>query len=124
MTEGRGFVVTVFILSFSLPSSLVSLSLPPFFLSLYLPPSAPPPPPAEADSGRGGAELYTLGALDREEHRQLAVGVVVRDAGGMSATQVVSVVIDDVNDNRMRPAAKTVYLWKTQVSVVGMAEAD
>ncbi|XP_047498494.1 neural-cadherin-like [Penaeus chinensis] len=68
----------------------------------------------QADSGRGGAELYTVGALDREEHRQLAVGVVVRDAGGMSATQVVSIVVDDVNDNRMRPAAKTVYLWKTQ----------
>lgn len=62
-----------------------------------------------------------MGALDREEHRQLAVGVVVRDAGGMSATQVVSVVIDDVNDNRMRPAAKTVYLWKTQVSAGSVA---
>lgn len=81
------------------------------------------PPPPEADSGRGGAELYTVGALDREEHRQLAVGVVVRDAGGMSATQVVSVVVDDVNDNRMRPAAKTVYLWKTQVSAVDMMKA-
>lgn len=125
LDDGRAWVRCNGFYSFLLPPFLARLPLPPSLLPLSLPPSfCPPPPPAEADSGRGGAELYTLGALDREEHRQLAVGVVVRDAGGMSATQVVSVVIDDVNDNRMRPAAKTVYLWKTQVSVVGMAEAD
>ncbi|XP_071534217.1 putative neural-cadherin 2 [Panulirus ornatus] len=66
------------------------------------------------DSGRGGAELWTVDAVDREEHRQLLVGVLVADAGGLAATHTVTVVIDDVNDNPMKPAAKTVYLWKTQ----------
>ncbi|XP_037789239.1 neural-cadherin-like [Penaeus monodon] len=66
------------------------------------------------DSGRGGAELRTLGGLDREEHRQLQVAVKVADAGGLSAVETVTIVIDDVNDNPMLPAAKTVYLWKTQ----------
>ncbi|XP_071513597.1 uncharacterized protein [Panulirus ornatus] len=66
------------------------------------------------DSGRGGAEVWTLGPVDREEHRQLTAEVVVADAGGLAATQPVTVIIDDVNDNPMKPAAKTVYLWKTR----------
>ncbi|XP_042868844.1 putative neural-cadherin 2 [Penaeus japonicus] len=66
------------------------------------------------DSGRGGAEVQTLGKLDREEHRQLKVGVLLSDAGGLSAVHALTIIIDDINDNPMRPAAKTVYLWKTQ----------
>nr|XP_027239505.1 neural-cadherin-like [Penaeus vannamei] len=93
---------------------------PPFVLSLA--PSNPPFVFAQLalkflptqDSGRGGAELRTLGGLDREEHRQLQVAVKVADAGGLSAVETITVVIDDVNDNPMLPAAKTVYLWKTQ----------
>ncbi|XP_071513351.1 uncharacterized protein [Panulirus ornatus] len=69
---------------------------------------------SSTDSGRGGAEVWTLGPVDREEHRQLTAEVVVADAGGLAATQPVTVIIDDVNDNPMKPAAKTVYLWKTQ----------
>ncbi|XP_064116623.1 putative neural-cadherin 2 [Macrobrachium nipponense] len=69
-----------------------------------------------ADSGRGGAELWTLGSLDRETHRTLPVEVVISDAGGLNRTQTVTVVVNDLNDNPMKPAAKTVYLWKTQGS--------
>ncbi|XP_063879939.1 putative neural-cadherin 2 isoform X2 [Scylla paramamosain] len=66
------------------------------------------------DSGRGGAELWTVAAVDREQYPQLLVVVVVADARGLAATHTVTVIIDDLNDNPMRPAAKTVYLWKTQ----------
>ncbi|KAG7163819.1 Neural-cadherin-like 11, partial [Homarus americanus] len=66
------------------------------------------------DSGRGGAEVWTVGGVDREEYRELRVGVWVADAGGLAAHQMVTVVIDDLNDNPMKPAAKTVYMWKTQ----------
>ncbi|KAK8742316.1 hypothetical protein OTU49_001798, partial [Cherax quadricarinatus] len=66
------------------------------------------------DSGRGGAEVWTVGAVDREEHRQLLVGVLVADAGGVAATHTVTVIVDDINDNPMKPGTKTVYLWKTQ----------
>ncbi|XP_066952072.1 neural-cadherin-like isoform X1 [Macrobrachium rosenbergii] len=68
------------------------------------------------DSGRGGAELWTLGSLDRETHRTLPVDVVIGDAGGLSTTQTVTIVVNDLNDNPMKPAAKTVYLWQTQGS--------
>ncbi|XP_069937245.1 neural-cadherin-like, partial [Cherax quadricarinatus] len=66
------------------------------------------------DSGRGGAEVWTEAALDREEHRQLVVDVVVMDAEGLAATRSFTLLIDDINDNPMKPGAKTVFLWKTQ----------
>ncbi|XP_042875098.1 putative neural-cadherin 2 [Penaeus japonicus] len=69
---------------------------------------------ADLDSGRGGAEVWTAGSLDREEHRQLEVRVRVADAGGVTGTHVLTIIVDDINDNPMRPASKTVYLWKTQ----------
>lgn len=77
------------------------------------------PLPPGIDSGRGGAEVWTVGALDREEHRQLKVGVLLSDAGGLSAVHALTIIVDDINDNPMRPGAKTVYLWKTQVSGLG-----
>ncbi|ROT84280.1 Neural-cadherin [Penaeus vannamei] len=64
------------------------------------------------DSGRGGAEVWTTGSLDREEYRRLDVQVWLADAGGMSTTEVLTVVVDDINDNLMRPASKNVYLCK------------
>ncbi|XP_069982972.1 putative neural-cadherin 2 isoform X4 [Penaeus vannamei] len=69
---------------------------------------------AELDGGRGGAEVWTSGPLDREEHRELEVKVRVEDAGGLAATHALRVVVGDLNDNPMRPGSKTVYLWKVQ----------
>nr|XP_045603724.1 putative neural-cadherin 2 isoform X2 [Procambarus clarkii]XP_045603725.1 putative neural-cadherin 2 isoform X2 [Procambarus clarkii] len=69
---------------------------------------------ADLDSGRGGAEVWTAGPLDREEHRQLTAEVVVADAQGLTAAHPITVIVDDINDNPMRPGAKTVYLWKMQ----------
>ncbi|KAK4315384.1 hypothetical protein Pmani_013303 [Petrolisthes manimaculis] len=66
------------------------------------------------DNGRGGAEVWTTGGVDREEHPSLSVGVRVSDAGGLSATNILTIIVDDLNDNPMKPGAKTVYLWKTQ----------
>ncbi|CAL4133360.1 unnamed protein product, partial [Meganyctiphanes norvegica] len=66
------------------------------------------------DSGRGGAELWTRGPIDREEHRTLQVEITVGDAGGLTAAEFVTLVVDDINDNPMKPGSKTVYLWKTQ----------
>ncbi|XP_042858112.1 neural-cadherin-like, partial [Penaeus japonicus] len=93
---------------------------PPFTLSLA--PTNPPHVLAQVtltflptlDSGRGGAELRTVGGLDREERRQLQVDVKMTDAGGLSTIETINIAVDDVNDNPMLPAAKTVYLWKTQ----------
>lgn len=66
------------------------------------------------DSGRGGAELWTVGAVDREQHRQLSVAVRVSDAQGLAATHRLTVLVDDLNDNPMKPAAKSVYHRKVE----------
>ncbi|ROT82285.1 At-cadherin [Penaeus vannamei] len=66
------------------------------------------------DSGRGGAEVWLVSSADREEHRTLQVGVTVSDAGGLAATYFLTLIVDDLNDHPMKPASKTVYLWKTQ----------
>ncbi|XP_069941932.1 putative neural-cadherin 2 [Cherax quadricarinatus] len=69
---------------------------------------------AGADEGRGGAEVWTTGPLDREEQQQVTAEVVLSDAEGLSATYPITIIVGDLNDNPMRPATKTVYLWKTQ----------
>ncbi|XP_064106311.1 putative neural-cadherin 2 [Macrobrachium nipponense] len=66
------------------------------------------------DSGRGGAEVWTKSTLDRERHKELLVTVLVKDAGGLADTQFIKVVVDDINDNPMKPGRKMVYMWKTQ----------
>lgn len=71
---------------------------------------------SELDSGRGGAELWTSGPIDRESHRELVVHVTVADAGGVAAIHPIVVHIDDVNDNPMLPGSKTVYLWMPRVN--------
>ncbi|KAK4300601.1 hypothetical protein Pmani_027211 [Petrolisthes manimaculis] len=68
----------------------------------------------QLDSGRGGANLRTVASVDREQYSELEVAVSVTDAGGLAATHIVTVIIDDINDNPMEPGAKTVYLWKPQ----------
>ncbi|MPC33527.1 Neural-cadherin [Portunus trituberculatus] len=59
-------------------------------------------------------QLWTRSAVDREEHPQLVAAVRVADARGLAATHPVTVIINDINDNPMKPAAKTTYLWRTQ----------
>ncbi|XP_066937059.1 putative neural-cadherin 2 [Macrobrachium rosenbergii] len=66
------------------------------------------------DSGRGAATLWTRKPVDREKHHQLDVRVTLTDARGLTNEQTVTVVVDDVNDNPMKPGKKTIYLYKIQ----------
>ncbi|XP_064120797.1 uncharacterized protein LOC135225392 [Macrobrachium nipponense] len=66
------------------------------------------------DSGRGAATLWTRKPVDREKHHQLDVRVILTDARGLANEQTVTVVVDDVNDNPMKPGKKTIYLYKIQ----------
>ena len=68
------------------------------------------------DSGRGGAELWSRGPIDREEHKFVDVDILVEDAGGLQSIQTVTIIPDDINDHPMKPGAKHVYLWKIPVS--------
>ncbi|XP_068229142.1 putative neural-cadherin 2 [Palaemon carinicauda] len=66
------------------------------------------------DSGRGAATLWTRKPIDREEHQQLDIRVKLTDARGLSNAHTVTVVVDDLNDNPMKPGRKTIYLYKIQ----------
>ncbi|XP_063847144.1 neural-cadherin-like [Scylla paramamosain] len=68
----------------------------------------------DLDSGRGGAEVWNRMELDREERAEVTVEVVVGDAGGRVASYPVTVVVEDVNDNPMKPGRKVVRVWKVQ----------
>ncbi|XP_037774327.1 putative neural-cadherin 2, partial [Penaeus monodon] len=69
---------------------------------------------ADLDNGRGGAELWTTGPIDREAQQQLTVLVHVTDAEGLADNTKITVVVDDINDNPMKPATKSVYLWRPE----------
>ncbi|KAG0719294.1 putative neural-cadherin 2 [Chionoecetes opilio] len=71
-------------------------------------------PKKELDSGRGGAEVWSVVELDREERAEVVVEVMVGDVGGRVASYPVTVVVEDVNDNPMKAGAKVVRLWKVQ----------
>ncbi|XP_068208342.1 cadherin-related hmr-1-like [Palaemon carinicauda] len=64
--------------------------------------------------GRGGAEIWTRRSLDREAHHELKVKIFLSDFGNLNSTQIVTIIVGDLNDNPMKPASKTVYLWKTE----------
>ncbi|KAK8371878.1 hypothetical protein O3P69_010115, partial [Scylla paramamosain] len=65
------------------------------------PPTAPQP-------------YVTLTLLQRAAPVSWVVEVTVQDAQGLAATHRVTVMVNDLNDNPMKAATKTVYLWKTQ----------
>lgn len=58
--------------------------------------------------------LYTSGVFDREAHKEYVIPVVVRDNGypSLSSTNLVTVVIGDVNDHDMSDGAKHVTLYR------------
>ncbi|XP_042212708.1 putative neural-cadherin 2 [Homarus americanus] len=62
------------------------------------------------DEGRGLGVLWTRMPLDREERRVLSVPIVVGDSGSPSITSTLTltVLVADLNDNPMGPAAKTI----------------
>ena len=62
--------------------------------------------------------VSTRVSLDRENHRSLAVPLVVSDSGipPMSATVTLTIVVGDLNDNGMKPGWKTVMVHTVNVS--------
>ena len=72
----------------------------------------------DLDNNRGGAELWTKVKLDREEMREIPILVHLEDSGGISATRTITVIVNDVNDNLMKPGNKSVSLWKTKVLIL------
>nr|CAD7403376.1 unnamed protein product [Timema cristinae] len=64
-------------------------------------------------SGDGKAVVFSLYSFDRELQKEYLLPIVIKDSGSptMSSTSTLTVVIGDVNDNKMRPGSKDIFVY-------------
>ncbi|XP_066902324.1 neural-cadherin isoform X6 [Halyomorpha halys] len=64
-------------------------------------------------NGDGMAVVSSLRSFDREQQKEYAIPIVIKDSGNpaMSATSTLTVVIGDVNDNKMQPGSKEIFVY-------------
>ena len=67
----------------------------------------------EAGTGEGVAHVFTKQILDREIQKEYQVPIVIRDNGNpqLSGTSYLTVVVGDINDNKMHPGSKTIFVY-------------
>lgn len=51
--------------------------------------------------------------FDREQQKEYLVPIVIKDSGtpSMTGTSTLTVIIGDVNDNRMHPGSKSIFVY-------------
>uniref|UniRef100_A0A6G1SIF4 Neural-cadherin n=1 Tax=Aceria tosichella TaxID=561515 RepID=A0A6G1SIF4_9ACAR len=61
----------------------------------------------------GSAHILTKQYLDREAQKEYQVPIIIRDSGNppLSGTSYLTVVVGDVNDNKMLPGGKTIFVY-------------
>uniref|UniRef100_A0A8D8PLP1 Neural-cadherin n=1 Tax=Cacopsylla melanoneura TaxID=428564 RepID=A0A8D8PLP1_9HEMI len=64
-------------------------------------------------NGDGMAVVSSLRSFDREQQKEYLIPIVIKDSGNpaMSGTSTLTVVIGDVNDNKMQPGAKEIFVY-------------
>lgn len=72
----------------------------------------------EGANGDGMAIVSSLRSFDREQQKEYLIPIVIRDAGDplMSGTSTLTVIIGDVNDNKMQPGSKEIFVYNYAVS--------
>lgn len=72
----------------------------------------------EGANGSGSAILSSRRKFNREKQKEFHVPIVIKDSGqpAMSSTSTLTVVIGDVNDNRMGGAYKYTLAYNYMVS--------
>jgi len=73
---------------------------------------------SEGANGDGMAVISSLRSFDREQQKEYLIPIVIKDSGNpaMSGTSTLTVVIGDVNDNKMQPGSKDVFAYNYMVS--------
>ena len=68
---------------------------------------------AEGANGDGMAVISSLRSFDREQQKEYLIPIVIKDAGNpaMSGTSTLTVIIGDVNDNKMQPGSKEILVY-------------
>lgn len=59
------------------------------------------------------AVISSLRSFDREQQKEYLIPIVIKDAGNpaMSGTSTLTVIIGDVNDNKMQPGSKEILVY-------------
>jgi len=67
------------------------------------------------------AIVSSLRMFDREQKKEFLVPIVIRDSGNpaMSGTSTLTVIIGDINDNKMQSGSKDIIVYKYMVSLIG-----
>lgn len=74
----------------------------------------------EGANGDGMAVVSSLRSFDREQQKEYLIPIVIKDSGNpaMSGTSTLTVVIGDVNDNKMQPGSKDIFVYNYMVCVL------
>ncbi|XP_066596420.1 LOW QUALITY PROTEIN: neural-cadherin-like [Prorops nasuta] len=64
-------------------------------------------------NGDGMAIVSSLKSFDREQQKEYLIPIIIKDAGSpsMSGTSTLTVIIGDVNDNKMQPGSKDIFVY-------------
>ena len=64
------------------------------------------------------AIVSSLRSFDREKQKEFHVPIVIKDSGNpaISGTSTLTVVIGDVNDNKMQPGTKEIFVYNYMVT--------
>lgn len=77
----------------------------------------------EGANGDGMAVVTSLRSFDREQQKEYLIPIVIKDSGNpaMSGTSTLTVVIGDVNDNKMQPGTKDIFVYNYMVSCLSLS---
>lgn len=67
-------------------------------------------------NGDGMAIVASLRSFDREQQKEYLIPIIIKDHGNpaMTGTSTLTVVIGDVNDNKMQPGSKEIFVYNYQ----------
>ncbi|XP_073827130.1 neural cadherin isoform X7 [Musca autumnalis] len=67
-------------------------------------------------NGDGMAVISSLRSFDREQQKEYMIPIVIKDHGSpaMTGTSTLTVIIGDVNDNKMQPGSKDIFAYNYQ----------
>lgn len=64
------------------------------------------------------AIVSSLRSFDREQQKEYLIPIIIKDSGDplMSGTSTLTVIIGDINDNKMQPGSKDIFAYNYAVS--------
>lgn len=65
------------------------------------------------------AIVSSLRSFDREQQKEYLIPIIIKDSGTppMAGTSTLTVVIGDINDNKMQPGSKDIFVYNYAVSL-------